>query len=110
MERVLAVLNYDKADRVPIDFGSPINGIHHVTLRRLLALMGLENYPLVGNGSVMGASMILLSREMAGNVKAIELNVIKEFQEEFIKATHIPHSDEKAFENVVEKIKSLRRL
>ena len=76
-----------------------------------------ERFSLVGNGSVMGASMILLSREMdaeareiAGNVKAIELNVIKEFQEEFIKATHIPHSDEKAFENVVEKIKSLRRL
>jgi len=47
VERVLTVLNYGEPDRVPIDFGSPINGIHHVTLRRLLALMGLENYPVV---------------------------------------------------------------
>jgi len=76
-----------------------------------------ERFSLVGNGSVMGASMILLSRAMdveakriARMVKAIELNVVKEFQDEFIRATHIPHSDESAFKNVVEKMKSLQGL
>lgn len=47
VERVLAVLNHKEPDRVPIDLGSTINGIHHVTLRGLLALMGLEDVPVV---------------------------------------------------------------
>jgi len=47
VERVLTVLDHRQADRVPIDLGGPINGIHHVALKNLLALMGLRDYPIV---------------------------------------------------------------
>ncbi|MEM3921282.1 MAG: uroporphyrinogen decarboxylase family protein [Nitrososphaerota archaeon] len=46
VDRVLAVLNYKEPDRVVLDLGSPINGIHHVALKKLLALLGLEGYPV----------------------------------------------------------------
>ena len=47
IERVLSVLNHrEPPDRIPIDFGSPINGIHHVALKRLLLFIGLEGYPV----------------------------------------------------------------
>ncbi|MEM2991570.1 MAG: uroporphyrinogen decarboxylase family protein [Halobacteria archaeon] len=48
IERVLSVLNHkEPPDRIPIDFGSPINGIHHIALRRLLSFIGAENYPVI---------------------------------------------------------------
>jgi len=47
VERVLAVLNHKEPDRIPIDMGSPINGIHHIALKRLLQFMGLEEYPIM---------------------------------------------------------------
>lgn len=46
VERVLAVLNHKEPDRIPIDMGSPIDGIHYVALKRLLQLMDLEEYPV----------------------------------------------------------------
>ena len=73
-----------------------------------------ERFSFIGNGSVMGAAMLLLSREtseeaksIAKRIKSIELNTIKEFQSEFIKATHIPHANKELFRNVIERMESL---
>lgn len=74
-----------------------------------------EKFSFIGNGSVAGASLILLSRDAAEEaqriskeVRSIELNTIKDFQEEFIKATHIPHMDKELFKNTLKAIESLR--
>jgi len=67
-----------------------------------------DKFVFVGNGSLIGAETILLSsdteeqvKEIVGKTKVIELNLIKDFQKEFIQATHIPHQDKKLFRNVI---------
>ena len=69
-----------------------------------------DKFTFVGNGSLIGAEMILLSsdsedkvKEIVRSTKVIELNLIKDFQKEFIQATHIPHQDKKLFRNVISK-------
>ena len=74
-----------------------------------------ERFSFIGNGSVIGASMMLLSREVSDEVKeitrkveSIELNTIKDFQSEFLKATHIPHMDENLFKNTIKRMRDLK--
>ena len=73
-----------------------------------------DRFSFIGNGSVVGASMLLLSKEMnekaasiTKKVRSIELNTVKEFQSEFIKATHIPHINKELFRHVIEEMESL---
>jgi uncharacterized 2Fe-2S/4Fe-4S cluster protein (DUF4445 family) len=73
-----------------------------------------EKFSFIGNGAIAGASMMLLSKDFAEEaqaiakmVKSVELNLIKDFQSEFIKATYIPHMEKERFENVLNKIKQL---
>jgi uncharacterized 2Fe-2S/4Fe-4S cluster protein (DUF4445 family) len=76
-----------------------------------------EKFSFIGNGSIAGASMMLLSKDfaeeaqaIAKRVKSVELNLIKNFQSEFVKATYIPHMEKEKFKNVLDKIKQLTGL
>ena len=61
----------------------------------------LENVHAVGNAAGDGARIALLNREkrmeaqrIARRVRYIETAVDENFQEEFVKAIHIPHQDD----------------
>jgi uncharacterized 2Fe-2S/4Fe-4S cluster protein (DUF4445 family) len=65
----------------------------------------------IGNGSGQGAVMSLLSRRIreeaeivAKKVKAIDLNTVREFQNEFIEATQFPHRRTDMFPRVMKAI------
>ncbi|MEM2930275.1 MAG: ASKHA domain-containing protein [Thermoproteota archaeon] len=65
----------------------------------------------IGNGSGQGAVMRLLSREVgeeaelvARKVRSIDLNMIREFQNEFIDATQFPHKRTDMFPRVIDAI------
>ncbi|MDW8033787.1 MAG: ASKHA domain-containing protein [Nitrososphaerota archaeon] len=67
----------------------------------------LDKIVQMGNGSGYGAYVNLISKkareeadEIANNVKTIELNTVKGFQNEFISATHFPHSRIELFPKV----------
>ena len=73
-----------------------------------------EKFSFIGNGAIAGASMMLLSKDFAEEaqaiakmVKSVELNLIKDFQSELVKATYIPHMEKERFENILNKIKQL---
>ncbi|MEM2374169.1 MAG: ASKHA domain-containing protein [Thermoproteota archaeon] len=73
----------------------------------------LEKIVQMGNGSGYGAFMNLVSKkareeadEIANKVKTIELNTVECFQQEFISATHFPHSEIKLFPRVSKAIES----
>jgi uncharacterized 2Fe-2S/4Fe-4S cluster protein (DUF4445 family) len=73
-----------------------------------------EKFSFIGNGAIAGATMMLLSKDfaeeaqaIAKRVKSIELNTIKDFQSEFVKATYMPHMEKERFEGVLNKIKCL---
>lgn len=67
----------------------------------------LDKIVQMGNGSGYGAYVNLISKkareeadEIARKVKAIELNTVDGFQQEFISATHFPHSRLELFPRV----------
>lgn len=64
----------------------------------------LERYRYIGNSSIMGAKMILLSREarddaemLAEKITYLELSVGNDFMEEFVAALFIPHTNLELF-------------
>ena len=66
----------------------------------LLPNAPLEKFSYIGNGSVEGARMILLSyiamtraRQVADKMTYIELSIDNSFTEEFISAMFLPHTD-----------------
>jgi uroporphyrinogen decarboxylase len=77
VERVLSVLNHkEPLDRIPIDFGSPINGIHHVALQRLLRFIGLENYPIIIFDRMQGLAEVpeFLLRHFDVDIRHVRIN------------------------------------
>ncbi|MEM2920984.1 MAG: ASKHA domain-containing protein [Candidatus Bathyarchaeia archaeon] len=65
----------------------------------------------IGNGSGHGAVMSMISKNakeevemIARSTTAIDLNTIKDFQSEFIDATHFPHRRVELFPNVIRAI------
>jgi len=81
-------------------FGSYINP-KHAMLLGLFPDCDLENVHAVGNAAGDGARIALLNREkrmeaqrIARRVRYIETAVDENFQEEFVKAIHIPHQDD----------------
>lgn len=73
----------------------------------LLPDLPAEKYRFIGNSSVKGACLALLSREawkeaneLAGKMTYIELSVGNLFMEEFISSLFIPHTDLSLFPNV----------
>ncbi|MEM2932166.1 MAG: uroporphyrinogen decarboxylase family protein [Nitrososphaerota archaeon] len=77
IERVLSVLNHkEPPDRIPIDFGSPINGIHHIALRRLLSFIGAENYPVIIFDKMQGLAEVpeFLLRHFGVDFRHVRIN------------------------------------
>ncbi len=67
----------------------------------------IERYKYIGNSSIMGAKMILLSREarddaeiLAGKITYLELSVGNDFMDEFVSALFIPHTNLELFPNL----------
>lgn len=94
-------LPVEAIDRVVIagGFGRYIN-IRDAINIGLLPDMPLEKYIYVGNSSVKGARMALLSRQardeiedIASKMTYLELSVGNIFMEEFVSALFIPHTD-----------------
>lgn len=101
-------LDVDAIDRVMIagGFGSYINITDAVHIG-LLPDLPEERFDYVGNSSVQGATLVLLSkaawkeaRELAARMTYIELSVGNLFMEEFISALFIPHTDLHLFPSV----------
>ncbi|MDD2443374.1 MAG: ASKHA domain-containing protein [Desulfotomaculaceae bacterium] len=94
-------LPFDAVDRVVVagGFGRHIN-IRDAINIGMLPDMPLEKYTYIGNSSVKGAGMVLLSRrardlagEIAGKMTYIELSTGNTFMEEFVSALFVPHTD-----------------
>lgn len=71
----------------------------------------LEKIVQIGNGSGHGAVMSVLSKKateeaelIARRVRAVDLNTIREFQNEFIDSTHFPHKRTDMFPRVMDAI------
>lgn len=94
-------LDTDAIERVYIagGFGNYINITDAVNIG-LLPDLPVEKYRYVGNSSLQGAVITLLSREaleeineIAGKMTYLELSAGNRFMEEFISALFIPHTD-----------------
>lgn len=89
-------------------FGSYIN-ISDAIAIGLLPDLPLEKYEYVGNSSLQGAMMVLLSREayaetleLATRMTYLELSAGNQFMDEFISALFIPHTDLSLFPSLQE--------
>ncbi|HUW66403.1 MAG TPA: ASKHA domain-containing protein [Spirochaetia bacterium] len=87
-------------------FGRYIN-IREAINIGLLPDLPLEKYSYVGNSSVKGARLVLLSRkareqarELAGKMTYLELSVGNDFFDEFVSALFLPHTDMTLFPSV----------
>ncbi|MEM3404206.1 MAG: ASKHA domain-containing protein [Nitrososphaeria archaeon] len=88
----------------------------YATVLGLLPELPKDRYIMIGNGSGMGASLLLLSKgkwdlakELAKRVKVVELNLINFFKDEFINATFLPHKNEQLFRTTLDLISKLRK-
>ncbi|MEM3648662.1 MAG: ASKHA domain-containing protein, partial [Thermoproteota archaeon] len=89
---------------------------NYIDPRSAMIVGMIPEFPLskivqIGNGSGQGAVMSLLSRKVkeeaeivAKKVRAIDLNTIREFQNEFIDATQFPHKKTDMFPRVMKAI------
>jgi uncharacterized 2Fe-2S/4Fe-4S cluster protein (DUF4445 family) len=89
---------------------------NYIDPRSAMIVGMMPEFPLsriiqIGNGSGQGAVMSLLSRRIreeaetvAKKVKAIDLNTVREFQNEFIDATQFPHRRTEMFPRVMKAI------
>ncbi|NPV73411.1 MAG: DUF4445 domain-containing protein [Pelotomaculum sp.] len=87
-------------------FGGYIN-IREAVNIGLLPDIPLDRYTYIGNASVKGAAMALLSRqarqaleEIAGRVTYLDLSADNTFMDEFVAALFIPHTDLSLFPTV----------
>jgi uncharacterized 2Fe-2S/4Fe-4S cluster protein (DUF4445 family) len=87
-------------------FGSYINPRSAIVLG-MLPDLPLEAYEALGNTSLAGATLALLSfrkreamDEIRNRVTYVEMNVNQEFMNEFSAATFIPHTDRSLFPSV----------
>jgi len=101
-------LRLEAIDRIIIagGFGRYIN-LREAVAIGLLPDLPLEKYSYVGNSSVKGARLSLLSRkawdaarEVAARMTYLELSVGNRFFEEFVSALFLPHTDMTLFPSV----------
>jgi len=78
----------------------------------LLPELPLKRFIFVGNGSLLGARLLSLSRgfideaeKIAKMMTNLELSNNNRFMEEFVAAMFLPHTDEKAFPGVIGRLK-----
>lgn len=101
-------LTVEAIDRILIagGFGRYIN-IREAIAIGLLPDLPVEKYTYIGNSSVKGAKMVLLSRrarakaeELAGRITYLELSVGNTFMDEFVSALFLPHTDLSLFPSI----------
>ena len=92
---------------------------HCIDLEKAITIGLLPELPagkfiFVGNGSLLGARLVSFSkeflkeaRETARRMTNIELSTNPKFMNEFVASMFLPHTDEKAFPKVVERLKGL---
>ena len=106
----MANINMNEIDRFYIagTFGAYINPVSAISLG-MIPDLPIEKYVSVGNTSIEGVSMALLSSESLEEVYRIrdmityiELNVNQEFMNNFSAAKFIPHTDRSLFPSVKE--------
>lgn len=108
----IADLSIDEISKVYIAgaFGNYIDP-RSAMMVGMIPEMPLNKVVQIGNGSGHGAVMSLLSKKVkdeaefvAKKVKAIDLNMISEFQREFIDATQFPHKRTELFPKAMDAI------
>ncbi len=106
-------LNFDDIDRVYLagGFGSYLNKEKALVLG-LIPDVAPEKVQFVGNTSITGAKMALLSREaldktykIASQVTYYDLITYPGYMDEFISAKFIPHTDISKFPSLVKRLK-----
>ncbi|MEI6153428.1 MAG: ASKHA domain-containing protein, partial [Deltaproteobacteria bacterium] len=82
----------------------------------LLPELPLKRFIFVGNGSLLGARLLSFSKgfideaeRIAKMMTNIELSNTNKFIEEFVAAMFLPHTDEKAFPEVIARLKGKDR-
>lgn len=90
---------------------SPVNAM----MVGLLPEVPLEKVVQIGNGSGMGACGLLLDRGMwdeaeaiSKSTRAVELNLVPNFQREYLDSTFLPHKDESLFPRSRAAVRSMR--
>jgi uncharacterized 2Fe-2S/4Fe-4S cluster protein (DUF4445 family) len=106
-------LTFDNVDRLIIagGFGHSLD-IEKAQTIGLLPEISADKFLFVGNGSLLGARLVSFSRDLlkeadriARSMTNIELSNNSSFMDEFISAQFIPHTDERAFPQVMAKIR-----
>ena len=101
-------LSLDAIEKVYIagGFGNYLN-VERAIILGMLPDMPLEKYSFLGNTSVAGAYLVLLSEDLrkeAGEIAAkmtyIELSVSPGFMDEYMSALFLPHTDMNKFPSV----------
>ena len=89
-----------------IAFGSGINMQNAVNIG-MFPDVPLEKFHYIGNSSLTGAYLMLLSTqaekktyELAANMTYMELSTVPTYMDEFVGACFIPHTDASMFPNV----------
>jgi uncharacterized 2Fe-2S/4Fe-4S cluster protein (DUF4445 family) len=96
-------------------FGNYINIEKSITIG-LLPDLPLKKFKFIGNGSLLGARLICFSNHLRTEVKRIfnkmtniELSENNNFMNNYIAALFLPHTDQKLFPRVVEKINCMQK-
>jgi len=83
----------------------------------LLPELPLERFIFVGNGSLLGTRLFSFSRkfmkeaeDISRMMTNIELSNSQKFMDEFVAASFLPHTDNKAFPKVLNKLNTYNRL
>jgi uncharacterized 2Fe-2S/4Fe-4S cluster protein (DUF4445 family) len=98
------------------NFGSSLNIEQAITIG-LLPDIPLDRFTFIGNSSLSGARLVSFSTDLlddsirvAQMMTNIELSENTDFTNNYIAALFLPHTEEKAFPTVSEKISACRKL
>jgi uncharacterized 2Fe-2S/4Fe-4S cluster protein (DUF4445 family) len=80
----------------------------------LLPELPLERFVFIGNGSLLGARLFSLSKgfvseaeDLSNMMTNIELSNSQRFMDEFVAASFLPHTDDKAFPKVLKSLEGI---
>ncbi len=111
-----AGMDFNDMDKIYIagGFGNYID-LRKAILLGLLPDVSVDRFVFIGNGSLTGARMVLMSNDMKAKADEIyqkltyvELSVNKDFFDEFSSASFIPHTDLERFPSVKKMINVLK--
>jgi uncharacterized 2Fe-2S/4Fe-4S cluster protein (DUF4445 family) len=106
-------IDFKEIDRIFVagGFGNFLNIGKAITIG-LLPDLPLERFRFIGNSSLAGARMALLSNhafershEIAEKMTYFELSINPDFMNEFIAALFLPHTNQKLFPSLIESIR-----